>query len=394
MLKDCCHDVNMKKGRIYSLALICIIVWLPLAGQKAGIGVRNQISTWAGLNFNRPVQWQTGARYIPTLNPSFQLNENAKIDAEISFNSYGNLLFSGFDYDTLNYKLKPYRLWLRYSTSHLELRAGLQKINFGSAYIFRPLMWFDKMDYRDPLQLTDGVYSFLGRYYFNNNVNIWLWTLYGNKKEKGWEIAPSAPKIPEFGGRFQIPLGKGEIAASYHKRIADYSEIIAGMPMITDTLYTEQMFAIDGKWDLGIGLWFELVGKLNDRNNPVTGKMDTYFSLGFDYTFGVGNGLTMISEYFRYANDPPNNQPKVRNNFSTLSLNYPLFLSHSISGLVYYNWDTNDWYRFLNFQLKYDYMSFYLMAFWNPDQSALYRGNDNSGLFTGKGFQLMLVLDI
>jgi len=34
------------------------------------------------------------------------------------------------------------------------------------------------------------------------------------------------------------------------------------------------------------------------------------------------------------------------------------------------------------------------MAFWNPDQSTLYRSNDNSGLFTGKGFQLMLVLDI
>ena len=384
----------MKLRKQYLFAFILLIAWSPGICQKTSLDISNQISGWTGFSFSKPVKWQTGARYIPSINPSLQLNENAKIDAEISFNSYGNLLFSGFDYDTLNYKLKPYRLWLRYSTSHLELRAGLQKINFGSAYIFRPLMWFDKMDYRDPLQLTDGVYSFLGRYYFNNNVNIWLWTLYGNKKEKGWEIAPSAPKIPEFGGRFQIPLGKGEIAASYHKRIADYSEIIAAMPMITDTLYTEQMFAIDGKWDLGIGLWFELVGKLNDRNNPVTGKMDTYFSLGFDYTFGVGNGLTMISEYFRYANDPPNNQPKVRNNFSTLSLNYPLFLSHSISGLVYYNWDTNDWYRFLNFQLKYDYMSFYLMAFWNPDQSALYRGNDNSGLFTGKGFQLMLVLDI
>jgi len=384
----------MKLRKLYSFAFVFLIAWSPVICQKTSLDINNQISGWTGFSFSKPVNWQTGARYIPSINPSLQLNENAKIDAEISFNSYGNLLFSGLDFDTLNYNLKPYRLWLRYSASHLELRAGLQKINFGSAYIFRPLMWFDKMDYRDPLQLTDGVYGFLGRYYFNNNVNIWLWTLYGNKKAKGWEIAPSAPKIPEFGGRLQTPFGKGEIAATYHNRIADYSELLAGMPMITDTLYSEQMFAIDGKWDLGIGLWFELVGKLNDRNNPVAGKLETYFSLGFDYTFGVGNGLTMISEYFRYANDPSNGQPKVRNNFSTLSLNYPVFLSHSISGLVYYNWDTKDWYRFLSLQLKYDYMSFYLMAFWNPDQSALYRGNDNSGLFTGKGFQLMLVLDI
>ncbi len=384
----------MKLRKLYSFAFVFLIAWSTVICQKTSLDIDNQISGWTGFSFSKPVNWQTGARYIPSINPSLQLNENAKIDAEISFNSYGNLLFSGLDFDTLNYNLKPYRLWLRYSTSHLELRAGLQKINFGSAYIFRPLMLFDKMDYRDPLQLTDGVYGFLGRYYFNNNVNIWLWTLYGNKKAKGWEIAPSAPKIPEFGGRLQTPLGKGEIAATYHNRMADFSDILSGMPMITDTLYSEQMFAIDGKWDLGIGLWFELVGKLNDRDNPVTGKLETYFSLGFDYTFGVGNGLTMISEYFRYANDPSNGQQKVRNNFSTLSLNYPLFLSHSISGLVYYNWDTKDWYRFLNLQLKYDYLSLYLMAFWNPDKSALYRGNDNSGLFTGKGFQLMLVLDI
>ncbi len=376
------------------LLIIFILIWLPVPGQKAAISMDNQISSWSGLNFSKPVKWQTGARYIPTLNPSFQLNENARIDAEVAFNAYGDLLFSGFGYDTVNYNLKPYRLWLRYSTSHLELRAGLQKINFGSAYIFRPLMWFDKMDYRDPLQLTDGVYGLLGRYYFNNNVNIWLWTLYGNKKAKGWELAPSAPKIPEFGGRFQIPLGKGELATSSHNRIADYSELLADMPVITDTLYSEQMFAIDGKWDLGIGLWFELNGKLNDRNNPVAGKPETYFSLGFDYTFGVGNGLTMISEYFRYGNNPGNDQPKIRYNLSALSLNYPLLLSHSISGLVYYNWDAKEWFRFLNYQIKYDYLSIYLMAFWNPDQLTLYRGNENTSLFAGKGFRLMLVLDI
>lgn len=50
-----------------------------------------------------------------------------------------------------------------------ELRLGLQKINFGSAQLFRPLMWFDKMDPRDPLQMTDGVWGALYRYYFRNN---------------------------------------------------------------------------------------------------------------------------------------------------------------------------------------------------------------------------------
>jgi hypothetical protein len=304
------------------------------------------------------------------------------------------LLFSGSYFDSAAFKLKPYRLWLRYTTSHLEIRAGLQKINFGSALIFRPLMWFDKMDFRDPLQLTDGVYALLGRYYFSNNVNIWLWTLYGNNRVKGWEIAPSEKDRPEFGGRFQIPAGKGELAVSYHNRKADFSDLLAGTPGITEPFYNEQMFAADGKWDLGIGLWFEIVKKLNDKQNQLSTKWETYYSLGLDYTFPVGNGLSMTSEYFHYSNNPENSQPKTKSNFSTLSLNYPLALSHNISGLVYYNWDSKEWYRFLNLQLKYDYISLYLMTFWNPDEFTLYRGSDDKPLFAGKGFQVMLVLDI
>lgn len=384
----------MKTSLKYTFGFIFLITCFSVSGQKASLDIDNQISSWAGCSFSKPLKWQTGARYIPTLNPSLQLGENSKIDAEISVNAYGGLLFSGFGYDTVSYDLKPYRAWLRFSTSHLEIRAGLQKINFGSAYILRPLMWFDKVDYRDPLQLTDGVYALLGRYYFYNNINIWLWTLYGNKKVKGWEIAPSAGKIPEYGGRFQIPAWKGEFAVTCHNRVADYSELLTGIPMITDTLYTEQMFAVDGKWDLGIGLWFELVGKRNDRDNVLTGKWEKYYNIGLDYTFPVGNGLNMMTEYFHYANSPVNGQEKVSNNFSALSIAYPVFLSHSISGLIYYNWDTEEWYRFLNFQLKYDYLSLYLMAFWNPDIFSLYKGDGDNNFFAGKGFQVMLVLDI
>jgi hypothetical protein len=375
------------------LTLSCLTAQI-LTAQKAGVKFDNKISGWGSAGISNPVNWQIGARYIPTLSPWLKINETSRIDAELSLNTYGNLLFSGAYFDTSGYDLKPYRLWLRYTTTNLEIRAGLQKINFGSALIFRPLMWFDKMDFRDPLQLTDGVYGLLGRYYFNNNVNIWLWTLYGNTKEKGWEIAPSPGKKPEFGGRLQIPVPKGEIAMSYHNRKADYSRLLSGIPAITDTIFTEQMFAFDGKWDLGIGLWFEYVKKLNDEKNKLMSRWETYYCLGIDYTFNVGNGLTLTSEFFHYSNTAREGQVKTKSNYSTLSLNYPLFLSHSITGLVYYNWDAREWYRFLNLQLKYDYLSLYLMAFWNPDEFTLYKGGSDNNLFAGKGFQIMLVLDI
>jgi hypothetical protein len=365
-----------------------------VSGQNLTLGFDNQISTWVGSNYTEQLYTQAGIRYIPTLSPSWKTGRNSKFDAELSVNTYGNLLFTGAELDTATYDFKAYRLWMRYSTSNLEIRAGLQKINFGSSNILRPLMWFDNIDFRDPLQLTNGVYALLGRYYFNNNANIWLWTLYGNKGTKGWEVVPSVYDIPEYGGRLQLPVPMGEIAFSYHHRDADYSELYAGNPLVTDTRFTEQMFALDGKWDVGPGIWFEYSGKLNDKDNLLVTRWETYYSLGIDYTFPLGKGLNAGSEFFHYSNNAEDEQMKTTRNFSTLSLSYPLFLSHSISGLVYYNWDTEEWYRFLNLQLKYDYISLYLMAFWNPDKLTVFVGSDDSNSFAGKGFQIMVVLDI
>jgi|WetSurSiteA1Bulk_404760.scaffolds.fasta_scaffold01104_5 hypothetical protein len=384
----------MKRILIFALLPFVLCVSQPVTAQKTSISFENQISTWIGMNYTDQVYWQAGARYIPTLSPALNLGTKSKIDAELALNAYGNLLFTEAKYDSANYDFKPYRLWLRYSASNLEIRAGLQRITFGSASILRPLMWFDNIDYRDPLQLTEGVYSLLGRYYFNNNANIWLWTLYGNKNKKGWEVVPSVYKIPEFGGRLQMPVPKGELGLSYHHRIADYSELYAGNPLITETDFSEQLIGLDGKWDIGPGLWFEGVLKLNDKDNQLLNRWETYFTLGIDYTFALGNGLNVMSEFFHYSNQMEEEQQRITQNFSALSLNYSLFLSHSISFLVYYNWDTEDWYRLLNLQLKYDYISLNVMAFWNPDKLTIFAGDGDSNTFAGKGFQLMLVIDI
>ena len=45
-------------------------------------------------------------------------------------------------------------------------------------------------------------------------------------------------------------------------------------------------------------------------------------------------------------------------------------------------------------QLKYDYLSLYIMTFWNPDEAVLYSSGDGGNSFAGKGFQVMVVLDI
>ena len=116
---------------------------------------RGQISSWAHYNGSNALPLWLGERYIPELNYSIDLTHGRLIDFDFSANLFANAGIHLSDSVHSEAKVKPYRVWARYSTEQLEIRAGLQKINFGSASILRPLMWFDQIDPRDPLQLTD-----------------------------------------------------------------------------------------------------------------------------------------------------------------------------------------------------------------------------------------------
>jgi hypothetical protein len=380
----------MRKAICHIFLMLLAVCPVDMHAQKIKTQFENQFSGWTTINFNDQTGFQLGGRYIPTFTISDSLKRSRSISAEVSLNAYGNYYIVGNGYSDWNGNIKPYRAWFRYSFPRLELRIGLQKINFGSASALRPLMWFDRIDVRDPLQLTEGVYSFLGRYYFQNNVNIWFWTLYGNADPMGWETVPTKKRTPEFGGRIQLPLPRGEVAASYHHRKAD---IFLDTVYFFNEVYPEDRFAIDGKWDLGVGLWFEAVAKHNHTRNGWMPSWETYFNLGMDYTFGLGNGLNVVTEYFRYGSNTQLPENGHRENFSVLSVNYPFGLMNTVSGMVYYNWNRQDWYRFISYQRKYDYVSLYLMAFWNPDSFALYRNSEDRNLFAGKGIQLMGVLN-
>ncbi len=289
------------KSQYYIFLTFLVLIPAVLQAQKVKAQFENQLSGWTTVNFNDQTGFQLGGRYIPTLSLSDSLKRSQTVSAEISFNAYGSYYTLGGDNSDFSGNIKPYRLWLRYSLPRLELRVGLQKINFGSASILRPMMWFDRIDVRDPLQLTDGVYSFLGRYYFQNNVNIWFWTLYGNDEPMGWETVPTKKRTPEFGGRIQIPVPKGEAAISYHHRNAQTAFDTSFL--INNVMYPEDRLGIDGKWDLGVGVWFEAVAKHNNITNTWIPTWETYINLGMDYTFGLGNGLNVITEYFRYGSN-------------------------------------------------------------------------------------------
>lgn len=372
---------------------VFLIAQITCSSQTKWIELKNQASGWGTIHFNDPAQYQLGVRYIPSISLSGKINKKWLVDSEISANTfiYGDI--AGNLPDVIQKSLKPYRLWLRVSSNQFELRAGLQKINFGSASVLRPLMWFDQMDFRDPLQLTNGVYALLGRYYFKNNANVWLWVLRGNRNVKGWETFPAKKDKNEYGGRLQIPVFKGELAFSFHSRMADYSTLYAPMPQVMQTAFKEELRGLDGKFDIGPGIWFEFVSKKNSDKNIFVPRNEFYFNTGMDYTFKIGNGLTITSEYFRYSNVKTSVIPSIKNNFMALAASYPFGLLNTISGIVYYNFDTKNWYRFINIQRKYDFWSFYVMAFLNPENLGNGLSPGNKSLFAGKGIQLMTVVN-
>jgi hypothetical protein len=349
-----------------------------------------QVSAWGNYNFNNPLPIITGGRYIPSVYYGIGTSNSKLIDFEASANIYGTFAFHPFNETSTDGSIRPYRIWTRFSSNQFELRLGLQKINFGSASTLRPLMWFDQIDPRDPLHLTDGVWALLARYYFLNNANVWLWGLYGNNDSRAWELVPTNKKIPEFGGRIQLPVLHGEAALSYHHRNAD----ITGMTMLIDNLekIPEDRFGFDVRWDLKAGLWIES-SWTRKRINIGALTNQEIFNAGIDYTFRLGNGLYTAYEHLIFSYDQKAFEFVNRTSYSLITLSYPTGIFDKLSAIVYYNWSNKTIYNFVSWQKQLDNIILYVMGYWNPEAYELPSQSGSRNMFSGKGFQLMFVFN-
>ncbi|MBC8180457.1 hypothetical protein H8E88_04965 [candidate division KSB1 bacterium] len=360
--------------------------------QAQQLNSKGQLSGWFTWNENKSIGSQAGIRYIPEVSLEKSFKNGYLLDCEFSLNGYRAWEAGSFSNVDSDGKIKPYRTWFRFSSNQFEARLGLQKINFGSALLMRPLMWFDTIDARDPLQLTDGVYGLLLRYYFINNANVWLWGLYENEEKKGLEAFPSDKKSIEYGGRFQYPLFTGEIGFSYHFRKMDLNSGALTDLIYLNNIVPENRFAIDGKWDVGIGLWFE--GTIfHQQSDELLLNHQRMFTLGADYTFSVGNGIHILKEFFSFEASEKIFQNGEGGKFSAVMADYPIGFFDQVFGILYYDWENNNLYRFLRWQKTYDNWSFHLMGFWNPDRILLYQMQTEKNFFSGKGIQIMVVFN-
>lgn len=355
-------------------------------------GYKGLVAGWVVGKLARSVNPQVGGRWIPEFSLSQQVSDSLTLDAEFSLNGYGVARFQSGKDEQTDGEIDPYRFWLRLATRRFEARVGLQKINFGSAALLRPLMWFDSLDPRDPLQLTDGVYGLLLRYYFLNNANIWAWGLYGNNSPKGWEAVPTAKDTIEYGGRVQLPLWSGELALTYHHRQMDIGpEPVPLLPLVEERA-PESRVGLDGKWDLGVGLWFE--GTLTHQESDLLPQpWQRAYVLGVDYTLGWGNGLNVMAEHLRLDRSLKAFGSGDGLDFSALFLRYPESIFVDLTAIVYYDWDEKEFYRFFSWQRTYDRWRFHIIAFWNPDAFMVLPTQSGRNPLAGKGFQLMIVFN-
>ncbi|OQX88081.1 hypothetical protein B6D60_02630 [candidate division KSB1 bacterium 4484_87] len=269
----------MGKMKQFLVAGILIVSFYS-TGYCQQVDFKGQMSATLVVNQDRRADQFVGLRYIPEM----FVSAGAGFYFYGAVNGYKNYQGNSLANFSSEERIKIYRLWLRFSRPQYEFRLGLQKINFGPAFLLRPLMWFDRIDPRDPLQLTDGVWGLLFRYYFLNNANIWLWALYGNDETKGWEFFPTNKHEPEYGGRVQLPLFRGEIGATVHFRKANFVNEFSIDNSSQKTDFSETRFAFDGKWDAEIGLWFEVAASHWD-DKAIPFNYQTMATIGADYTF-------------------------------------------------------------------------------------------------------------
>jgi hypothetical protein len=341
-----------------------------------------EASGWTlGSLAERENSWNIGARYIPSFSLTAERGSGDLFDAYIYLNGFVGAS-SIDDYD--NYDLELYRLVARYATSRTETRIGLQKISFGPAVVLRSLMWFDSIDPRDPQQLTSGVWAMKFRYDGLDNSSLWLWTIIPEDERKGLEIIPSEKGNPELGGRYVRPVPAGEMALTVNTRRAE----VPG----TGLDFRENRVAIDGRWDVEVGLWFEAALQ-HQSDDLIPMQWRKMLTAGTDYTLGIGNGLYVVLEHMGIfmSSDLAGNDE----DFQTTAwmANYQMGLIDNLSAIGFYSWRAEKYYQYLAWQRTWDSWILHISAFHYPETDVTFSPFGTTQPVTGTGGQVLVIFN-
>ena len=187
-----------------------------------------------------------------------------------------------------------------------------------------------------------------------------------------------------------MPAGSGEVALSYHYRITDSREFAE-----TDLHHEkipEHRFGFDARFDRVLGYWIEATWKTMGRDMAGFSNQEL-LNLGLDYTFAVGNGLTVVYEQLLAAFDEKPFRFSEGITFSLLNATYPVGLFNNISYILYFDWRNKNAYNFVNWQKQFNRTTVHLMGYINPKNYQIPTVTTTDILFTGTGMQVMLVFN-
>jgi len=366
-------------------ALLILAQALPAAGPARclDLDLRGQASVLGeARRHDDETDYVMGARYVPQLTLAQPVGAQTLVDLEASLDAFLRLGSAG-DADTSAADI--YRLKLRFATPRSETRLGLQQLNFGPGYLLRPLRWFDMLDPRDPLGLSEGVYALSFRYVTPGNASFWLWGLYGNDGVKGYETLATQDDEPEFGGRMQFPAAGGEVAFTFHRRTVTAPVSWAGD-------FPEHRYGLDGRWDVEVGLWVEAV-LTQQESEYLPFEWRQMVTLGGDYTLPLGNGPHVLVEHMAADAAARPLDWEEDSHVSGLMVGYPMGLMDRLSVIGFYLWEEEEYSFYLSWQRAWDRFTLDVSAFHYPEGGAGVLGGGVGDAGGGYGGRVVLVFN-
>lgn len=337
-------------------------VGLLAAPVAAGINFDGQVSLAGALSHSR-ANWQSQStlRYLPGLLFESAITEQLRAGAELAACCQAQLDWLIADSVRCCATAKAYRAALWAAGDRFELRAGLQKLNFGSATLLRPLQWFDRLDPSDPLGFTDGVCGLLFRVWPCGNTGLWAWGLLDTSRSGTGNVLAPADRRPRFGGRAELPLPLGEAALTFH-HLPQCS--INHHRLAIATPAGENRIGLDAKLDIGIGLWTESVLAFRSKQSGLP-SWNNATSIGTDYTLGIGNGLAVLFEHLVRADS-------FGWSHTTAGMaSYPIGLLDNIRTIVLADWQSHQHQGHISWQRTLDNWLFALTGFWSSNTPEL-----------------------
>ncbi len=149
-------------------------------------------------------------------------------------------------------------------------------------------------------------------------------------------------------------------------------------------------FGLDGKWDLGPGMWYELSMSGTTNYHGAMSHL-ALLTLGADYTFGWGNGLNVMVEHMLIAAGSRLRSLPDKAALTAISTSYATDFFNQFRIIGYFVWKNEQPYTFLQYECALSKGKLQLMVWANPENPVL-PGREDLKLFGGKGAQILYLV--